>query len=49
MVAQDVLFIYHPELKGAARERGWYMKGASWATVVYLFNILTVVGRHFTP
>ena len=26
MVAQDT-FIYHHELKGAARERGWHMNG----------------------
>ena len=45
MIAQDIPFIYHPELEGAARERGWYMNGVSGATIVYLFNILTVVGR----
>ena len=35
-------FIYHPELEGTARERGWYMNGVSWATMIYLFNILTM-------
>ena len=46
MVAQDILFIYHPELEGAVRERGWYMNGVSWANIVYLFNILTVIGQY---
>ena len=43
MVAQDIPFIYHPELEGVARERRWYMNGVSWANIVYLFNILTVI------
>ena len=42
MVAQDILFIYHPELEGVARERRWYMNDVSWATIVY---ILTVIGQ----
>ena len=47
MVAQDIPFIYHPELEGVARERRWYMNGVSWANIVlnYLFNILTVIGQ----
>ena len=45
MVAQDIPFIYHPELEGVARERRWYMNGVSWANIVYLFNILTVIGH----
>ena len=39
MVAQDIPFTYHPELKGVARERRWYMNGVSWANIVYLFKI----------
>ena len=46
MVAQDIPFIYHPELEGVARERRWYMNGVSWANIVYLFNILTVIGQY---
>ena len=45
MVAQDIPFIYHPEFEGVARERRWYMNGVSWANIVYLFNILTVIGQ----
>ena len=45
MVAQDISFIYHSELEGVARERRWYMNGVSWANIVYLFNILTVIGE----
>ena len=43
MVAQDIPFIYHPEFEGVAREQRWYMNGVSWANIVYLFNILTVI------
>ena len=49
MVAQDIPFIYHPELEGVARERRWYMNGVSWANIVYLFNILTMVAERVTP
>ena len=45
MVAQDIPFIYHPELEGVARDRRWYMNGVSRAIIVYLFNILTVIGQ----
>ena len=45
MVAQDIPFIYHPELEGVAREQRWYMNGISWANIVYLFNILTMTGQ----
>ena len=45
MVAQDIPFIYHPELEGVARERRWYMNGVSWANIVYLFNILIMIGQ----
>ena len=45
MVAQDIPFIYHPELEGVAQERRWYMNGVSWANIVYLFNILTMIGQ----
>ena len=46
MVDQDIPFIYHPELEGVARERRWYMNGVSWANIVYLFNILTMIGQY---
>ena len=45
MVAQDILFIYHPEFEGVARERRLYMNGVYWENIVYLFNILTVIGQ----
>ena len=46
MVVLDIPFIYHPSTRAyvhVARGQGRYMNGVSRTTMVYLFNILTVV------